>query len=260
MNHNRESLITIWLIIILALVLMSFIATADAAPLTVTSVGKGGSVAVEGGDLYVKNGTGRRNYSGKVLLHANPWRGWRLKSWMGACKGRSDICRLDMRRARTVKATWEKLPKVKERLSVYASDGQLLGDLTGTDNGSWEIGVLTSTGYIANIYREDGHLAVSETSAPIYYDDLNCTGAAYTDIGYPRGTVSRDYESGKRYWVEPDAEKQEVQLYSRLQYDECVANFDGFTWNAYPAKVEGRDDWSETGLPESWPWEPVTIR
>jgi len=245
----------------LAIILSALaVSTASGAPLTIMNNDRGGSLVTEDGNMYVKGGTKTKDYNGYVVIHASPWQGWRVAVWKGACKGRApNLCRVLMDKRQTVRVIWERIPESDSSTPrAYTSNGHDLGAVIGSQPGLY-VSVLTDAGYSIELDMEDGHPRTGVYY--VAYDDMSCTGAAWTQEHGP-GIISQSVGEGIVTWVDLSAKKREVIVYSSWDYDDsrCVSNASGFTWQAYPAKMKGRDNIRDAGLPATLPWAPIEIR
>lgn len=242
-----------------AALLLTLAQPALAARLTISSPDRGGSVVTEDGNLQVKQTTKSRNYTGWVVLHTNPWRGYRLRSWSGDCSGRAPICRVRMNRARFVRASWEEDPT--GAINAYTANNERIGRVIG--GGDFAVSVLTDEGYTAAFERDDGNLSLNG-AVRLGWTGLNCDGTAYIRDETPGG-VWLDYHSGATVWSDLNATKQSARIFSSFQDGECESNSDGWLWEGLEAKYEdflGRSNGSatETGLPADLPFEPLILR
>lgn len=202
------------------LALITFAGQAHAAKLTLSSLDKGGSIITEDGNLQVKRGTKSRKYNGFVVIHSNPWRGWRLRGWAGDCKGRAPICRVKMNRNRKVVATWERIHD--DTPSVYDNNGIKIGRIVGhdVDDAVNHITVLTKEGYTVNIDRHSGTLGRYPGFAQ--YDGPNCSGNAWVSGNVPPGHIGITQENDNVVYVPKDAQPQgTVTVYSLYIFGEC---------------------------------------
>ncbi len=168
--------------IILGLLILSAARGADAAVLTIQTPGKGGSVTTDDGEIYCKQRTCRANIRSRyVVLHTNPWAGWEISRWSGACRGRAPICRLDIRSPKTVRVTWKKSTVNEPPVSAYTHDGKLLGRVIGKGNGRYEsITILTAKGKTLELLHRSGH-PLRIHSQNLYFTRLGCLGEAYSE-------------------------------------------------------------------------------